>query len=285
MNPESDHSTIRTISDTARWVAEYRAEETERPDALFRDPFARRLAAERGRGITGSIPRQMQQRWAFITRTYLFDQFVTEQLQHGVDRIVNLAAGLDARPYRMALPPSLTWIEVDLPELLAYKEGVLAGERPTCALERVALDLSDVDARRALFARIDANASRTLVLSEGLLIYLTPDAAGQLADDLAALRSVRAWAIDIASPALAQMMRKEMGTRLEQAGAAFKFAPDDGPHFFERHGWRVADVRPLLKTAARVRRLPLMLRLIALLPEPSPPWSRVWSGVCLLARD
>ncbi len=283
-NPDTDQTRIRNISDTARWVAEYRAEETARPDALFRDPFARRLAGARGHGITGTIPRQMQQRWAFITRTYLFDRFVADQIQRGVDTVVNLAAGLDARPYRMALPPSLTWIEVDLPELLAYKEGVLAGERPACALERVALDLSDVEGRRALFARIDARARRTLVITEGLLIYLTPDGAGQLADDLAARGTFRDWVIDIASPALMQMMSREMGGRLEAAGAAFRFAPADGPHFFESHGWRPADVRSMLKTAARLKRLTLTMRLMALLPEASPPWSRIWSGVCLLTR-
>lgn len=284
MSPDVDDTRIRNISDTARWVAEYRAEETERPDAVFRDPFARRLAGARGRSITGSIPRQMQQRWAFITRTYLFDRFIADRIDHGVDTVVNLAAGLDARPYRMPLPPTLTWIEVDLPELLAYKEGVLSGERPACALERVALDLSDVDARRALFARIDARARRTLVLTEGLLIYLTADGAGQLAEDLATHARVRDWVIDLASPALMQMMRKEMGGRLEEAGAAFQFAPVDGPHFFERHGWRAEDIRSLLKTAARLKRLPLMLRLMSLLPEASPPWSRIWSGVCLLTR-
>ena len=39
---------IDNISDTARWVAVYRAQETARPDAIFRDPFAERLAGERG---------------------------------------------------------------------------------------------------------------------------------------------------------------------------------------------------------------------------------------------
>jgi len=84
---DSDESRIRNISDTARWVAEYRAEESERPDAVFRDPFARRLAGTRGHEITGTIPRQMQQRWAFITRTYLFDHFVAEQVRAGVDTV------------------------------------------------------------------------------------------------------------------------------------------------------------------------------------------------------
>src|SRR5205807_9545136 len=106
---------IRNVSDTALWAAVYRAAETERPDALFRDPYARRLAAERGRQIAESLPAAIRADWAWVGRTYLFDQLIAEQLRQGVDMVVNLAAGLDARPYRMDLPSSLQWIEVDLP--------------------------------------------------------------------------------------------------------------------------------------------------------------------------
>jgi methyltransferase (TIGR00027 family) len=280
----SERSRIRNISDTARWVAEYRAEETERRDALFRDPFARRLAGERGREITGTIPRQMQQRWAFVTRTYVVDAFVTDLVRGGVDTVVNLAAGLDARPYRMPLPPSLTWIEVDLPELLAYKNEILGGETPACRLERVAVDLSDVEARRGLLRRIDEGAGTTLVLTEGLLIYLSADDAGRFADDLASTRSFRHWVLDLASPPLMAMMTQQMGARLEEAGAPFKFAPAEGPHFFDAHGWRVAEVRSMLKTAHALKRLPWNIRLFAWFPEAKPAWSRIWSGVCHLAR-
>src|SRR5579859_5459056 len=116
---------IRNISDTACWAAIYRARETERPEALFRDPFARKLAGARGEEIATSIPFSERQTWAWVTRTYLFDQFISEQVAVGADMVVNLAAGLDARPYRMPLPANLRWIEVDLPELLDYKERIL----------------------------------------------------------------------------------------------------------------------------------------------------------------
>ena len=42
---------LADVTDTARWVAHYSALESERPDALFSDPFARRLACERGQSI------------------------------------------------------------------------------------------------------------------------------------------------------------------------------------------------------------------------------------------
>jgi len=153
-------SPIHSISDTARWVAVYRARESERPDAVFRDPFAQRLAGERGQQIAASMPFAEKNSWPFVARTWLIDRLISEQVRGGIDRVVNLAAGLDARPYRMDLPRSLQWVEVDLPEILAHKEEVLRKEKPVCALERVRLDLSDVQARRELFLQLGRRANR-----------------------------------------------------------------------------------------------------------------------------
>ena len=74
---------IRNISDTARWVATYRAQETERPNALFRDPFAKRLAGERGEQIAAAMPNVAGSDWPFVIRTYLFDRFITSEIARG----------------------------------------------------------------------------------------------------------------------------------------------------------------------------------------------------------
>src|SRR5437764_9971197 len=111
---------IRDVSDTARWVAVYRARESERPDAVFRDPYARRLAGERGEQIANALPFGQQNAWSWTARTYLVDRIVAAHVAGGGDLVVNLAAGLDARPYRMELPQALRWIEVDLPQMIDY---------------------------------------------------------------------------------------------------------------------------------------------------------------------
>ena len=275
---------IRNISDTARWVAVYRARETERAAPLFRDPFARRLAGERGEQIVQAM-RSFGggNDWSFVTRTYLIDQFVLAKVREGVDMVVNLAAGLDARPYRMELPASLQWVEVDLDEILSYKEGILREAKPVCALERVRLDLADVGARRELFAQLGRRAKKALVITEGLVIYLTPDAVRDLAKDLAAVPAFRWWILDIASPALMRMAQKRIGQQLNRT--PFKFAPEEGPAFFAPFGWKPADVQSFLKNAARLKRLPLFLRLFAWLPETEKSRrKRPWSGVCLMER-
>jgi methyltransferase (TIGR00027 family) len=275
---------IRNISDTARWVAVYRARETERPDAIFRDVFARRLAGERGEQIAQSMPLGGNNDWSMITRTYLIDQFVAAQVAQGVDMVVNLAAGLDSRPYRMHLPSSLQWIEVDLDEILRYKEEILRDEKPVCALERIRLDLADVSARRDLFAKLGRRAKNVLVITEGLLIYLTENAVAELARDLAGVSAFRLWIVDIASPGLMRMLKKRMASQLSQA-APFRFAPEEGPAFFAQFGWKPADVQSLLKNAAKLKRLPFFLHLFALLPESEKSRrNRPWSGVCLLKK-
>lgn len=280
-----NQSAIRNISDTALWVAVYRARETERPDALFRDPFARRLAGERGERIAESISFSNRVTWAWMARTYLFDQLISEQVQQGANLVINLAAGLDARPYRMELPSSLHWIEVDLPDILAYKEEILRGERPVCMIERVRLDLGDPSARRELFAQLGRGASQALIISEGLLIYLSAEEAGTLAEDLAMPPSFKHWAFDIVSPGLLQISQRNMGQQINQSGASLKFGPKEGPPFFERHGWMPADIRSILKTAGRLKRLPFLLRLVSILPESSRVQGmRPWGGVCLMAK-
>jgi methyltransferase (TIGR00027 family) len=221
-----------------------------------------------------------------VTRTLLFDRFILDQVEKGVDTVLNLAAGLDARPYRLPLPPSLRWIEVDLPAVLDYKERVLTAELPGCALERVRLDLADVEARRARFAEIGAAAGKVLIISEGLLIYLTGEEVASLAQDLSAPAAFSRWVLDLASPGLLKMLQKQIGSQLSDAGAPLKFAPEEGPAFFAPRGWRSTDVRSMLRAASEAKRTPLWLSLLARLPEPPPgqAGSRPWSGVCLLEK-
>lgn len=276
---------VQSISDTARWAAYFRAEETKRPDAIFRDPFAERLCGQHGVDIANTLPDGNKHAWAWVTRTYLFDHFLTQELQQGVDLVLNLAAGLDARPYRMKLPPSLQWIEVDLQGILAYKEEILAGEKPTCDLERVRLDLADVNARRALFASLNQRAKKILVLTEGLLIYLSAEEVAALSRDLANGASFQRWIMDLSSPGLLKMMQKTTGKRLSEIGAPFKFAPAEGPEFFSQHAWVPMEVKGMLKTATKFKRPPLFLRLLGHLPEKKgPAGNQPWSGVCLFKK-
>jgi len=282
----ADPQGLRNISDTAAWVAIYRALESERPDAWFRDPLARRLAGDRGERIARNMKYGNKNAWSFVARTVVVDRHVAEKVGQGADMVVNLAAGLDTRPYRMALPASLLWIEVDLPEMVQYKTDALAGERPVCALERIPCDLANPSARRPVFERIAARATRVLVITEGLLVYLTDEEVTTLAQDLGRQPGFAWWAIDLMSPRLLRMLQAGMGSELNEAGAPLKFAPAKGPGFFAELGWKPVEIRSMLHEAAKLKRLPLRMRPFSWLPDtrgtkPNQPWG----GVCLLARS
>jgi methyltransferase (TIGR00027 family) len=276
---------VRNISDTALWAAYFRGEETKRKDAIFRDPYAERLEGGRGTEIAKTIPEGQAHAWAWVARTYLFDQFIRQEIDSGSDLIVNCAAGLDARPYRMELPPSLQWVELDLPGILAYKEEILANEKPRCALERIRIDLARVDERRGVLEAVARKGKKALILTEGLLVYLAAEEVASLARDLAAVNSFHRWISDLHSPGLLQMMQKRTGKALEKAGAPFRFGPAEGPGFFRPYAWEPVHVEGLLKTATRFGRPPLLLRLLSRLPESKgPQGKRPWSGVCVLEK-
>src|SRR5204863_2310840 len=107
------------------------------PDAVFRDPYAQRLAGPEGKRIVDEIPRGKATAWAMITRTAVFDEIILDVVRgRNADLVLNLAAGLDARPWRLPFPPALRWVDVDLPPMLEYKTSVMqdveprAGTRP-----------------------------------------------------------------------------------------------------------------------------------------------------------
>jgi methyltransferase (TIGR00027 family) len=224
-------SPVTGVSDTARWVAVYRAIETARPDSLFHDPFAHRLAGERGRAIAHFMPASARNGWPIIARTKLIDDLILDVVADEFDCVVNLAAGLDTRPYRLDLAESLHWIEVDLPPLIAEKNRMLEGAKPRCRLVRIGADLTDAKARNAMLQDVLASSTRVLVITEGLLLYLSEPEVRDIAASLSSLGNVRDWILDLASPALLKMMRKEMGSHL--ANAPLKFAPPNGVAYFE----------------------------------------------------
>lgn len=246
---------IQHVSDTARWVAYYRAMETERPDALFHDPWARALAGKQGEDVVSTLPQGRGTAWAMIVRTAVLDEIIMRVVsEEHADVVLNLAAGLDTRPYRLRLPPGLLWVEADFPDVLDYKSEVLADARPVCRLRREPADLLDIGARRKLLDDVRTAGERVLVVAEGLLVYLDPDDVAGLARDLHDHLPFRWWLIDLASPHLITWMRRSYGKGIAATDVQFRFAPEQGPDFFTPLGWRPIDVRSTWDESFRLHR-------------------------------
>jgi len=251
-----DEGQIHDVSDTAIWVAYYRAQETERPDAIFQDPLARLLIGDRGEkiarrfGVTGRYTA-----WTLVTRTVIIDDYITAAIAGGVDAVLNLGAGLDTRPYRMNLPVSFMWAEADFPHMIEYKNRMLEAHTPHCRLQRIGVDLADRAARRKFLAEVAPEAKNVLVLTEGVIPYLTEQQVAELAEDLRAQPRLRGWITEYFSPRVYRYLRTAARTRV-MARAPFQFFPADWLGFFAQHGWVQKEIHYGSEVARRFGRKP-----------------------------
>lgn len=257
---------IKNVSDTAFMVAIYRAIESERADALFHDPLASNLAGEHGRRIVAQMSGGLLRgsttamgtgvmAWMMAIRTRIIDDFIVAAVAQGADAILNLGAGLDTRPYRLELPSSLCWVEVDYPAMIELKNNCLRQETPRCRLERVKLDLADLSARSQLFSQLGSRFTNVLVLTEGVIPYLSVEQVAGLAEDLKAQSSFRRWIVDYFSQETLRWRKRAAFQRAMQ-NAPFLFEPKDYLGFFEEHGWRPTEIRYLWDEGRRLNRRP-----------------------------
>jgi methyltransferase (TIGR00027 family) len=248
---------IHHVSDTAMWIAAYRAQETEREDAVFKDPLARRLAGARGFKIVETTPRSERMAFAMVARTSAIDRLVTSAVQKNIETVVNLGAGLDTRPYRMKIPSTLHWIEVDFAKMIQYKNEMLQNERPLCRLTRIASDLANDTERKTLFESLGSNTAKALVITEGVISYLTNEDAAKLAKDLHDTPSFSYWITDYSQGKFRHNnYRKQLDKRM--VNAPLQFSEAQPIEFFGRQGWKVEENIFMLDEADRVgRKLPL----------------------------
>jgi methyltransferase (TIGR00027 family) len=243
------------ISDTAFLIAGLRASENDRAQPLFRDPLAHKLAGDFGKKAPSSKGLKTLA-WSVAIRTVIIDDLIEQALAKGVDTILNLGAGLDTRPYRMELPPSLRWIEVDFPAVIDFKNERLADDRPNCRVERFKFDLTERASRRDLFAEISKAANKILVITECVIPYLAEADVAELADDLRRISQVEFWIIE----SRPHNSKSALG---DQHG--FLFDPANWFDFFADHGWRPEEIRQMSIEARRLGR-----------PSPEGPSNVLW---------
>jgi methyltransferase (TIGR00027 family) len=187
-----DPTALPPVSTTAVGVAAIRAAEAARPDALFSDPFADSfLRAAGSLWSPTTVPEQQNRVAAVITwvrvRTRFLDDLLLDACAHGCRQVVTLGAGLDARAFRLAWPAGVRCFELDLHEILAFKEHVVrdAGHQATCERIVVPTDLAGDWARDLERAGFDATQP-TAWVAEGLLVYLPEGTRDDVVDTLTA---------------------------------------------------------------------------------------------------
>lgn len=276
---------IESVSDTAYWVAHFRAIESERPDALFHDPLARVLVGDHGRKIAESMSAEKIMTWIMAVRTHAIDRLILQALDLGVDTVLNLGAGLDTRPYRMKLPKELRWIEADYPRVVDYKNSKLQNEKPVCRLKRVGIDLADEGARHAFFEKTAAESKSVLILTEGVIPYLTAEAVSKLARDMISQKQFHFWIQDFHFGGRRRVPRS---WRKKLAASPFRFEVKDWFGFFSELGWVAKEKILTFEEGQRVkRRLPFMFPVsffFLFMSQKARKRIREMSGYVLLER-
>jgi methyltransferase (TIGR00027 family) len=258
---------VECVSETAFITAYCRALETDRPDAHFRDPHARRLAGVRGQESLKKIPGGESGAVGCIVRTCLVDELILTAFQEtAIDTVINFGAGLDARPYRLPLPETTHWIEIDNPEVLSYKAQALEGYTPMCRLDSIPLDVANAGQRQAFCRRVSETSQNALIITEGLLVYMSPEQVAALAGDFSRWPQFRYWVSDLVSPNAFHLARETVAFApdsdavTQSAGAnqtqhiAMHFAPETGADFFREFGWETAICRWSVEEGRRLER-------------------------------
>jgi methyltransferase (TIGR00027 family) len=259
---------ITHVSDTALLVAACRALENECADGFVHDPFAARLAGDRGAAILRAMPGHDMLRFGIGMRSRFMDEVLLEALAPGaLATVVSIGCGLDTRPWRLELPPELRWIEVDFADMLDYKEALMAAETPRCRRERLTADLNDAAQRRAIWAA--AGEAPALMITEGLLMYLPAATVEALAAEAWRESGIGQWMSDVTTSAFAKAIGMDRNVSVRQVQAADYLQGEEILEAVGRHGWATAARRSYITdTAFAMERI---RRLMGDRPRPAPP--------------
>ncbi len=242
---------LSSLGQTAVEVAMVRARESERPDRLFDDPYAAAFVAALGATPADEAAADAQTPEAaraalalqIAIRTRFFDDQLIDACSIGCRQVVLLAAGLDTRAFRLPWPTGVRLFELDLPDVVSFKDAVLAerGAVARCARMSLPIDLRG-DWPGAL---ADAGFDRrqpTAWLVEGLLIYLTAEEATRLLDNIAALSAPGSQLVceraNFADPVLLEQANALLGmdhfSALWKGGLGY-----DAADWLRGHEWEV----------------------------------------------
>jgi methyltransferase (TIGR00027 family) len=233
------HQGAQAVANTGLLVAAIRADESRRPDRLFTDPFADRLAGETGRRLLAGALAEAGDRPTrqIVVRTRFWDEALLRAAQ-SARQVVILAAGMDARAFRLPWPDGTTVYELDQPEVISAKAAALDGEEPLCTRVAVGVDLTG-DWTETLRSNGFADRQPTVWLIEGLLQYLDEAAVATVferVDALSAGGSVLLYDV-VGKTLLDAQLLAAVRQSMARNGAPWLFGTDQPGELAERHGW------------------------------------------------
>jgi methyltransferase (TIGR00027 family) len=242
---------------TSRWVAAARARESERADRLFDDPLAAALAGPEGFAwldrmepvtLPGVPGPALGPALYVAVRTRFFDDFLLDaSWSIGIQQVVLVAAGMDARAFRLNWSPGTRLYELDRPKVLSAKDAVEdhPGIQPSCERHTVGVDFEQPWAQALRDAGYEAQEP-SVWLIEGLLFYLSPTTVHSLLEDISSLACEGSHlGMDLVNRELltSAVMWSLLGT-FAWRGVVGRFGTDDPETLLADHGWEARVTQP-----------------------------------------
>ena len=276
---------INHVSDTALMVAACRAIETDRPDGFVRDPFAGRLAGERGMAILQGLPETYSRMMCFGMgiRSHFMDELLLEILaKHSISTVLNVGCGLDTRPWRLDVPANLTWIEVDFPDMLDYKESLMASETPRCRRERLTVDLNDPAQRQSLYNA--AGSEPAFLITEGLLMYLSGKTIEAFATEVTQRTPITHWMSDVNTTTFSKLLKADFISPIAHVQAPDCIPGEQIKDVIVNAGWSVVAHRSYIRDLGFAKERIDSMTAGQQRPEPSPEFLADPTGIHVFGR-
>jgi methyltransferase (TIGR00027 family) len=243
------HQDVTTL---ARMSAAFRALENRKPNPILQDPLAELFVEGQTEQLLSWFPNSDAASTGSALRTLIIDKLLLRECsEYKVGTVLSVGAGFDTRPYRLPLSPELNWIEIDFPDVISHKSKILANRRSACSVTRIASDLLEPSLHRSILPSLASTDGYTLVITEGLLVYLSELDVQQLS---AGLQGANAWITDIASPLVRDTLNEWTMSGGNPKNLRWSFAPDDPNGYFSRLGWKVESNHSLIAKAQQLSR-------------------------------
>jgi methyltransferase (TIGR00027 family) len=223
-------------------MAAVRAAENRLPTPFLADPWAERLTGAEPERVLDLLRELRSPIDIVLVRGRFGDELLAEALKDGVRQIVSLAAGTDARGWRLDLDDT-TLYEIDLP-------GQLAGKRAALGPSRNRVVTLDADLREdwvPVLAEAGHRADEpTAWIIEGLFYYLSDEQADRLLGQVSALSAPGSTlGLDIPHPELlADPELREFLGYCADRGSPFIGSTADPEGWLGRHGWQAEAYLP-----------------------------------------
>jgi methyltransferase (TIGR00027 family) len=227
---------------TALWLAGARVLETKKWHPLVKDPFAEGLLGTEGLKTALKLERTHPVPREVIRRIRLIDDLVLRLVKElKIEVVIMAGTGLDARPYRLDLPKSLTWIEVDYPVVTQWKDLQLKDKKPNCTVERVGMNLvRPWSLDTAIGDKYEGK--RTLILAENLFQYFSTYDTQQFYINTKCFGQGTVMIADLPNSSFASSaLGQQMSAELEKREVGGRTAIDDIPAFMKHVGYKILE--------------------------------------------